>query len=169
MLGWVTSIHWPMFIPWYSHNSWENIWPCYNIVFCWNWIGFCFFEVRLPLDNIDKCASLIAIFLSRRKVTLKEIHSLTNMLRFASSVVIPGPAFLNRLMNGRSFFLEGFWDSSDKLKLHIKVLELFLAENDAMGNSLILDYTRTLLCLSFIWLVLVICRVVKYKIATCSF
>lgn len=104
----------------------------------------------MPLDNIDKCASLIAIFLSRRKVTLKEIHSLTNMLRFASSVVIPGPAFLNRLMNGRSFFLEGFWDSSDKLKLHIKVLELFLAENDAMGNSLILDYTRTLLCLSFI-------------------
>ena len=108
------------------------------------------FEVRLPLDKIDKCLSLIASFLTRKKVTLKEIQSLTGMLNFACSVVVPGRAFLRRLIdltvgvhspyhyvrisrevkadlklwqsfltgfNGRSFFLEDFWDSSEKLEL----------------------------------------------------
>lgn len=152
-----------MFIPWHSHNSWENIWSCYNIVLCWNWIGFCFFEVRLPLDKIDKCPSLIAIFLSGRKVALKEIHSLTGMLRFACSYprssLLAGPSFL-----GAFGTVQTSW--SCILIVHY-VLERFLAENGAMGNSLILDYTRTLLCLSFIWLFLVICgvTVVKWKIA----
>ena len=108
------------------------------------------FEAHLPLDKIDKCLGLIANFLTR-KVTLKEIQSLTGMLNFACSVVVPGRAFLRRLIdltvgvqssyyyvrinrevkadlrlwqsfltgfNGRSFFLEDFWDSSDKLKLY---------------------------------------------------
>ena len=52
------------------------------------------FEARLPLDKIDKCLSLIASFLTRKKVTLKEIQSLTGMLNFACSVVVPGRAFL---------------------------------------------------------------------------
>ena len=109
------------------------------------------FEARLPLDKIDKCLGLIANFLTRKKVTLKEIQSLASMLNFACSVVVPGRAFLRRLIdltvgvqssyhyvrinqevkadlklwqsfltgfNGRSFFLEDFWDSSDKLKLY---------------------------------------------------
>ena len=109
------------------------------------------FEARLPLDKIDKCLSLIANFLTRKKVTLIEIQSLAGMLNFACSVVVPGRAFLRRLidltvgvhspshyvrinretktdlklwqsflisLNGRSFFLEDFWDSSDKLELY---------------------------------------------------
>ena len=109
------------------------------------------FEARLPLDKIDKCLSLIANFLTRKKVTLREIQSLTGMLNFACSVVVPGRAFLRRLIdltvgvhsphhyvrinrevkadlqlwqsfltsfNGRSFFLEDVWDSSDKLELY---------------------------------------------------
>ena len=116
------------------------------------------YEARLPLGKIDKCLSLIANFLTRKKVTLKEIQSLTGMLNFACSVVVPGRAFLRRLIdltvgvhsphqyvrinkevkadlrlwhsfltgfNGRSFFLQDFWDSSDKL-------ELF---TDATGSS----------------------------------
>ena len=108
------------------------------------------FEARLPLDKIDKCLSLIANFLTRKEVTLKEIQSLTGMLNFAHSVVVPGRAFLRRLIdlpvgvhsphhyarinkevkadlrlwqslltgfNGKSFFLQDFWDSSDKLEL----------------------------------------------------
>ena len=109
------------------------------------------FEARLPLDKIDKCLGMIANFLTRKKVTLKEIQSLTGLLNFACSVVVPGRAFLRRLIdltvgvqssyhyvrinrevkadlqlwqsfltgfNGRSFFLEDFWDSSDKLELY---------------------------------------------------
>ena len=108
------------------------------------------FEARLPLDKIGKCLSLIASFLTRKKVTLKEIQSLMGMLNFACSVVVPGRASLQRLIdltvgvhspyhyvrinrevkadlklwqsfltsfNGRSFFLEDFWDSSDMLEL----------------------------------------------------
>ena len=57
------------------------------------------FEARLPLDKIDKCLSLIASFLTRKKVTLKEIQSLSGMLNFACSVVVPGRAFLRRLID----------------------------------------------------------------------
>ena len=109
------------------------------------------FEARLPLDKIDKCLSVISDFLTRKKVTLKELQSLTGLLNFACSVVVPGRAFLRRLIdltigirspyhyiklnrevksdlklwqsffasfNGRSFFLEDVWDSSDKLELY---------------------------------------------------
>ena len=53
----------------------------------------------MPLDKIDKCLSLIANFLTRKKVILKEIQSLTGMLNFACSVVVPGRAFLRRLID----------------------------------------------------------------------
>lgn len=108
----------------------------------------------MPLENIDKCLSLIASFLTRMKVTLKEVQSLTGMLRFACSLVFPGRAFLRRLidltvgihslyhfiriyreakadlklwqlfstgLHIRSFVLEDFWNSSDKLKRHTDV------------------------------------------------
>ena len=57
------------------------------------------FEARLPLDKINRCLSLISDFLTRKKVTLKEIQSLTGMLNFACSVVVPGRAFLRRLID----------------------------------------------------------------------
>ena len=93
----------------------------------------------------------ISDFLTRKKVTLKEVQSLTGLLNFACSVVVPGRAFLRRLIdltlgirfpnhfirltrevkldlqlwqsfltnfNGRTFFLEDTWSSSDKLQLY---------------------------------------------------
>lgn len=56
-------------------------------------------EARLPLDKIEKCKSLISYFLSHKKVTLKEVQSLTGLLNFACSVVRPGRAFLRRLIH----------------------------------------------------------------------
>ena len=109
------------------------------------------FEARLPSDKIDKCLSLISDFRTRKKVTLKEIQSLTGVLKFTCSVVVPGRALWRRLIvltvgihspyhyvrinrevkadlklwqsfltsfNGRPFFLEDVWDSSDKLELY---------------------------------------------------
>ena len=38
-------------------------------------------------------------FLRRRKVTLKEVQSLTGLLNFACAVVVPGRAFLRRLID----------------------------------------------------------------------
>ena len=56
-------------------------------------------EARLPDDKTDKCKSLISGFLRRKKVTLREIQSLTGLLNFACSVVVPGRAFLRRLID----------------------------------------------------------------------
>ena len=108
-------------------------------------------EARLPLDKIQKCVALITNFLSRKKVSLKEVQSLTGLLNFACSVVVPGCAFLRRLIvltkgvkqshhcirisrevredlrvwlsfldhfNGKSFFLNEVWLSSQKLDLY---------------------------------------------------
>ena len=51
------------------------------------------FEAHLPLDEIDTCLSLISDYLTRKKVTTKEIQSLMDALNFACSVVVPGRAF----------------------------------------------------------------------------
>ena len=57
------------------------------------------FEARLHVEKITKCLSSISNFLKRKKVTLKEIQSLTGLLNFACSVVVPGRAFLRRLID----------------------------------------------------------------------
>ena len=56
-------------------------------------------EARLPHDKIEKCISLISVFLHRKKVTLKEVQSLNGLLNFASSVIRPGRAFLRHLID----------------------------------------------------------------------
>ena len=56
-------------------------------------------EARLPPDKLVKSQDLISGFLRRRKVTLREIQSLTGLLNFACSVVVPGRAFLRRLID----------------------------------------------------------------------
>ena len=56
-------------------------------------------EARLPQEKLDKCQALISAFVRRRKVSLQEIQSLTGLLNFACSVVVPGRAFLRRLID----------------------------------------------------------------------
>ena len=46
-----------------------------------------------------KCRQFISDFLKRKKVTLKEIQSLVGLLNFACSVIVPGRAFLRRLID----------------------------------------------------------------------
>ncbi|XP_006825070.1 uncharacterized protein LOC102807130 [Saccoglossus kowalevskii] len=56
-------------------------------------------ECRLPQDKLLRCRSLIDTFLVRRKVMPKEIQSLVGTLNFACIVVVPGRAFLRRLID----------------------------------------------------------------------
>ena len=56
-------------------------------------------EAHLPVGKIEKCRLLISSFLRRKKVTLREIQSLNGLLNFACSAVIPGRAFLRRLID----------------------------------------------------------------------
>ena len=56
-------------------------------------------EARLPDDKLEKTRSLLLAFQSKQKVTLKELQSLIGVLNFACSVVVPGRAFLRRLID----------------------------------------------------------------------
>lgn len=108
-------------------------------------------EARLPDDKLAKCRQLLTVFLARRSVCLKELQSLIGLLNFTCLVVVPGRAFLRRLIdltkgvrkphhhirlskgakldialwlrfltdfNGKSFFLDDAWETSDTLKLY---------------------------------------------------
>ena len=57
------------------------------------------FEARLPLEKLDKYKNLINEALNRKKLTLKELQQLTGLLNFACQVIVPGRAFLRRLIN----------------------------------------------------------------------
>ena len=56
-------------------------------------------ESRLPPDKLQKCRTLLHQFHKRRTVTLRELQSLIGLLNFACSVVVPGRAFLRRLID----------------------------------------------------------------------
>ena len=56
-------------------------------------------EARSPPDKLKKCSALLLEFLYRKKATLREVQSLTGLLSFACSVIVPGRAFLRRLID----------------------------------------------------------------------
>ena len=56
-------------------------------------------EARLPEEKLQKCRGLLTEFLSRRSVCLKELQSLIGLLNFTCLVVVPGRAFLRRLID----------------------------------------------------------------------
>ena len=56
-------------------------------------------EARLPDDKLQKCQLLLRQFNLRRKVSLRELQSLLGLLNFTCSVVVPGRAFLRRMID----------------------------------------------------------------------
>ena len=57
-------------------------------------------SVRLPDDKLQKCRMLLHAFLKRHSVTLKEwSQSLVSLLDFTCSVIVPGRAFLRRMID----------------------------------------------------------------------
>lgn len=56
-------------------------------------------EARLPESKITKCIELLEIFLGKTTCKKKELESLIGYLNFCCSVVLPGRAFLRRLIS----------------------------------------------------------------------
>ena len=56
-------------------------------------------EVRLPIDKLQKCKDEITELLQKTNATLKELQSIIGLLNFACAVVLPGRAFLRRLID----------------------------------------------------------------------
>ena len=55
-------------------------------------------HARLPKDKLACCQGLLIAFYNKCSVTLKELQSLIGLLNFACSVVLPGHAFLCRMI-----------------------------------------------------------------------
>ena len=77
----------------------KTVGPATTISFAGIELDSVLMEARLPSDKLDKCRKLLSLFMHRRKVTLNEIQSLTGLLNFACSVIVPGRAFLHRLID----------------------------------------------------------------------
>ena len=77
----------------------KTVGPSTTVAFAGIELDTVLMEARLPQEKLDKCRDLLSIFLRRRKVTLQEIHSLTGLLNFACTIVVPGWAFLRRLID----------------------------------------------------------------------
>ena len=56
-------------------------------------------EARLPDDKLLKDRTLFLEFTHKQKVTLRELQYLIGVVNFACSVVVPGRAFLRRLID----------------------------------------------------------------------
>ena len=57
------------------------------------------FQARLQPEKLEQCRELIKQVLLKKKITLKELQQITGFLNFACQVVVPGRAFLRRLIN----------------------------------------------------------------------
>lgn len=56
-------------------------------------------SARLPADKLAKARDIISQALLKKKLTLRELQSIIGFLNFACKVVVPGRAFLRRLIN----------------------------------------------------------------------
>lgn len=56
-------------------------------------------QARLPEDKLQKCRLLLQSFYKRRKVSLRELHSLLGLLNFTCSVIVRGRPFLCRMID----------------------------------------------------------------------
>ena len=77
----------------------KTVEPCTRITFMGIELDSVEMVARLPKDKIVNCQNLIKGFLKRKSVTLREMQVLLGTLNFACSVLIPGRAFLRRLID----------------------------------------------------------------------
>ena len=56
-------------------------------------------EARLPEDKLEKANTLLEDFQRQQKVTLRVLQSLIGILNFACTVIVPGRAFLRRIID----------------------------------------------------------------------
>ena len=68
-----------------------------NLVFLGILLDMRNFVLCLPVDKVNKALSMIQTLIAERKITMKNIQTLTRTLNFLSRAVIPGWAFTRRM------------------------------------------------------------------------
>ena len=77
----------------------KTFWPANTMSFVGYEIDTVQRTVRLPTEKVEKCKSEISAMLLKDKATLKEIQSIVGLLNFVYAVILPGIAFLRRLID----------------------------------------------------------------------
>ena len=77
----------------------KTFWPSNTMAFVGYEIDTVQRAVRLPMDKVEKCRSEITVMMQKEKATLQEIQSIVGLLNFACAVILPGRAFLRRLID----------------------------------------------------------------------
>ena len=77
----------------------KTVGPVQCLVFAGIELDTILMQLRLPGDKLQKCRAAVRNMTGRRSTTLKNLQSLIGLLNFACKVVVPGRAFLRRLIN----------------------------------------------------------------------
>ncbi|XP_022805339.1 uncharacterized protein LOC111342506 [Stylophora pistillata] len=123
----------------------KTIGPSSTISFAGIELDSVLMEARLPPDKLVKCQDLVSGFLRGRKVTLREIQSLTGLLNFSCTVVVPSRAFLRRLIDltiglRRPLFLIRL---TQEVKADLKVWQQFLSGFNGRSFFLSVDWANS--------------------------
>ena len=96
-------------------------------------------EARLPPDKIQKCVNLLGEFIQRNSCKKREMESLIGYLNFTCSVVLPGRAFLRRLISLIMGVKEPFHylKISQEAKSDLRTWSLFISKFN--GKSMFLN------------------------------
>lgn len=95
-------------------------------------------ETRLPRDKVERCRNLLYPYQNKKACTLKEVQSLVGVLNFASSVNLPGWAFLRRFIQLTMQVSENqkFVSISKECKDDMGMWLVFLDEKFISSNTL---------------------------------
>ena len=85
-------------------------------------------EAHLPEDKLTKCKHAVRGMLDRKSVTLRELQRIIGQLNFACMVVVPGRAFLRRLINLTSCV--------SSFHLHVRLDRSAKADFEGLGHFL---------------------------------
>lgn len=112
--------------------------PLQTITYLGYELDSCKMECRLPHDKIVKCIDKIKFAKTQKSLTLKQLQSLIGLLNFACNVVLPGRAFLRRLIDLTIGISKPFFKISmtKEVKEDLKVWECFLDKFN--GSSIFL-------------------------------
>lgn len=80
-------------------KSEKTHWPSTVIVIYGIQLNTDTMTASLPLDKINKARSLLLQFSNKRRIMLKDLQSIIGLLNFFCVVIIPGRAFLRRLID----------------------------------------------------------------------
>lgn len=91
-LDWCASVGIPI-------NQSKTVHPCTTISFVGIELDSVLMEKRLPQEKLEKIRAALSLFSRKKKATLKELQSVIGLLNFACAVVVPGRAFLRRIID----------------------------------------------------------------------